>query len=136
MNRLSPEMAAGLCIRTERHGEVRELDVAPSQNAKRQRRRISKRWDAAIARDECGAGDHKPAGDSGAELGAAHHPIGADHAVRHEDVVCVGPPGGGIVLVYRALRMPKSEVSIFIAASNRVVPRRSSTSNDHLPRIS
>jgi hypothetical protein len=104
MNRLGPEMAAGLCIRTERHGEVRELDVAPSQNAKRQLRRISKRRDAAVARDECGAGDHKPAADSRAELGAAHHPIGADHAVRHEDVVRVGPPSGGIVLVYRALR--------------------------------
>lgn len=103
MNRLGPKMAAGLCIWTERHGEVREHDVAPTQNAQRQRRRISKRRGAAIARDECCAGNHKSAGDSRAEGGAPRLPIGADDAVRHEDVVCVGAPSGGIVLVNRAL---------------------------------
>ena len=63
MDRLGPEMAAGLCTWGECHREVRVLHDARSQNAQRQLRRISERRAVAVACDGCRAGDHKAAAD-------------------------------------------------------------------------
>ena len=57
-----------------------------------------------------------PAGDYRVELRAQAHPIGADHTVRHENVVCVGARVVGSSLFTVPCVIPKSDVSIFMAA--------------------
>ena len=101
MDGVRPEM--GTSRWPERHGDVRERDITAAQNADRHRRGISERRGAAISRHECRAGDYKTAGDRRAESRATGHPVVANDAIRHADMVRVGAARGRIVLVNRVL---------------------------------
>ena len=77
---------------------------------------------AAVACDECRAGDHESIGHGRAEFRAAGRPVGGDDTVRHADVVRVSAAGGRVILVHRALRNPVVRVSMFMTAAKWPCP--------------